>query len=140
MVILFQLFKYKVLTASENGAIFNLHKQNGQMVMINKTNVNKVVLSNVFKAMKEANKTGKAHVYNRKGNAYLRVRKCKIDNGGVRFLITDRNNNNVVLPLTDGYHANIKPSLDDDKNSDILKPFAYYIAYDFELTKGWKHA
>ena len=58
--------------------------------MFNKTAINAVVMLNLFKAMREAQKNGIAHVRNKKGNAFLAVRKKLRFNGSICFEITNR--------------------------------------------------
>ncbi len=67
--------------------------------MITKTSFNAVVLLKIFKAVRMAQKHGIAHVNNRKGNAFLAVRKFVVDNKVV-FQIVDHKGNNLKAQIT----------------------------------------
>jgi len=61
-----------------------------------RTSVNPTVIKNILKAVRMAQKHGIAHVLNRKGNAYLAVRKYKdMKTGLIKFSITDINGKNI---------------------------------------------
>jgi hypothetical protein len=67
--------------------------------MITKTSINTTVILKLLKAFREAQKHGIAHVRNRKGNAFLAVRKF-IVNGKVFFQVLDKHGNNVKRLIT----------------------------------------
>jgi hypothetical protein len=62
--------------------------------MITTTSINLSVVKKLFKAMRAAQSQGIAHVYNRKGHAFLAVRKI-VTRGKVFFQVLDKNGNNL---------------------------------------------
>lgn len=66
--------------------------------MITKTSINKVVISNILKAIREAQEKEKAYVYNTKEQPFIVVRKCKVDSQ-VLFQIEDPKTNASIKNL-----------------------------------------
>lgn len=68
--------------------------------MFTKTSINKEVLLKLTKAMADAQHQSVAHVRNKKGHAFMAVRKRVVD-GKVLFLVTDRHDNNIKPLVVD---------------------------------------
>lgn len=66
--------------------------------MITTTSFNKTVILKLLHSMSEAQKDGAAYVYNRKGKAYLAIRRVVVD-GRIMFQVSDKKGQNIKNTL-----------------------------------------
>lgn len=97
--------------------------------MLNQTSFTKVVFIKIIKGINEANKNGIAHVLNRKGKAFLAIRK-RIVNGKVFFQILDNLGRNVRGLM----YSSISRFLEDRTlPHTVLAIIVSRVAYSYEL-------
>lgn len=81
---------------------------------------------NLFKAMREAQKNGVAHVRNKKGNAFLAVRKVTNVKGRISFQVLDSKGNNLAYILRTWLN----------RNNKMAAWFGCRIVWDYEIKRA----
>lgn len=99
--------------------------------MLNTTSFTKAVIIKVAKAMRQAQKTDSvAHVRNRKGDAFLAIRKRVVD-GKVLFQVLDKAGRNIAGILTLAAVRLVKGSFIPNSLASILVD---RVAFPYNLT------
>ncbi len=98
--------------------------------MFNHTHLNPTVIKNIIKAMASAHKHGIAHVRNRKGDAFLAVRKV-VYKGKVFFQVLDRAGNNIRRLIGDRL---IDLAAMGATTWNIIRPILRRVGWDMDLS------